>query len=302
MRLRRNPRRTLEALVTAGLATVAASSSAQEPPPPPPPVSVPTAPVAPPPPATPPPAAPKAAPRGDAPKAKDAPKDAPKDGEKDAAKEPGKDKPVTPAVNNEGVFRVSGSKGTGKAVKATGKAAPRKPAEQGLVAQWPGFHLTSDGGSEVMVEFSKVLPAPVEHRAKGSITYVFKGARITKHNNSNPLITVHFNTPIAIARLVPKGGDVHLVIELRGGAEALPSTGIRAGTEGAGAQFFAKFAPGHFIDEAAEGDEVPIGGNKKLKVDGTKGEPKGDKKPDTPPSTVPSEPPPATGPKTGPQP
>jgi hypothetical protein len=301
MRLRRTHRRTLEALVTAGLATVAATTSAQEPPPPPPPVNVPTEPVAPPP-ATPPPSAPKAAPAAP----KDAPKDKPKDGAAGDAKAGDKTaEPSTPAVNNEGVFRISGSKGTGKATaKGTGKAAPKKPVEQGLIAQWPGFHLTSDGGSEVMVEFSKTLPAPTEHRAKGSITYVFKGARITKHNNSNPLVTVHFNTPIAVARLVPKGADVHLVIELRGGAEALPTTGIRAGTEGAGAQFFAKFAPGHFIDEAAEGDEVPIGGRKTLKADGSKDGAKDGKKSDTPPpttkpsdsTTTPS------GSKTGPQP
>ncbi len=302
MRPRRPTRRTLEALLTsAGIATFAGHAAAQEPPPPPPPLTVPTAPVSvpttygsPPPPTSAPPA-PKASPNGaNGAKAKD------KDKDKDAAdKDADKAKDTgAPAVNNEGTFRISGTSGK-PAGKATGKWAAKKPVEQGLVAQWPGFHLTSDGGSEVMVEFSKTLPAPVEHRAKGSITYVFKGVRVTKRNNSNPLITVHFNTPVAVARLVSKGSELHLVIELRGGVEALPTTGVRPGVEGQGAQFFAKFAPGHFIDEAAEGDEVPSGSPKKLKADAKKAE----KKADTPPSTNPA---PSTGggsgPKTGPQP
>jgi hypothetical protein len=297
MRPRRPTRRTLEALLTsAGIATFAGQAFAQEPPPPPPPLDVPTAPVsvpttyAAPPPAAKPPPGPKATPsptNGAKPAKGEA-----KDEDKDKAK----DKDVgAPSVNNEGTFRVSGT--SGKPAAKTGKATAKRPVEQGLVAQWPGFHLTSDGGSEVMVEFSKTLPAPVEHRAKGSVTYVFKGVRLTKRNNANPLITIHFNTPIAVARLVPKGNELHLVIELRGGVEALPSTGIRPGVEGQGAQFFAKFAPGHFIDEAAEGDEVPNGSPKKLKADAKKAE----KKSDTPPSTNTTTPLPA-GPKTGPQP
>jgi hypothetical protein len=305
MRPRRPTRRTLEALLTsAGIATFAGHAAAQEPPPPPPPLTVPTAPVAvpttyaaPPPPATPPPA-PKATPSPNGSKpAKDEAKD--KDEDKDKAK--GKDASA-PSVNNDGTFRISGTGGKPAAKSGkSGNAAAKKPVEQGLVAHWPGFHLTSDGGSEVMVEFSKTLPAPVEHRAKGSITYVFKGVRLTKKNNANPLITVHFNTPIAVARLVPKGNELHLVIELRGGVEALPSTGIRPGAEGQGAQFFAKFAPGHFIDEATEGDEVPNGSPKKLKADAKKAE-KGEKS-DTPPSTNTNAPTSGgSGPKTGPQP
>ncbi len=296
MRPRRLSRRTSFALLTtAGLATLAGPAAAQDIPPPPPPVEVPTTIVTVPTtqPTYPPPSAPKPPPPEPTPIETPAPE------KKDEGKDK-KDEAETPYVNNDGTFRLSGSagraKGTGKGV-AKGKGA-MKHLEQGLVAEWPGFHLTSDGGSEVMVEFSKTLPAPTEHRAKGSITYVFKGAHITKSNNANPLITVHFNTPIAVAKLQPKGGDLQLVIELRAGVDAAPTTGMRAGSEGKGAQFFARFAPGHFVDEATDGDEVPANGKRAPKGEARdqrdKGGEKGAKQPEAPPTT--------SGPKTGPQP
>ena len=45
--------------------------------------------------------------------------------------------------------------------------APKKDAAN--VAQWPGFRVTDDGGSEVIVEFSSKPSAPTEHRAAGSL-------------------------------------------------------------------------------------------------------------------------------------
>ncbi|MCW5831782.1 MAG: hypothetical protein KIS78_04935 [Labilithrix sp.] len=37
-------------------------------------------------------------------------------------------------------------------------------------------------------------------------------------NNTNALVTVHFNTPVARARLVPRGQDLHFIVELRSAA------------------------------------------------------------------------------------
>ena len=164
--------------------------------------------------------------------------------------------------NNEGVFKVSGGPsygGTGKpATSSTAKPATTTkwipPKDAGVVAQWPGFRMTPDGGSEVMIEFSKTIAAPTEHKAAGVITYVFKGAHVTKYNNENPLLTVHFNTPLISARLVPKGSELHLVIELRAGVDATPTTGTRAPSEGTGQQFFVSFAKGSYLPP---GDDEP---------------------------------------------
>ena len=60
---------------------------------------------------------------------------------------------------------------------------------------------------------------PVEQRvAPGSVTYVLKGAHLRVHNDTNALVTVHFNTPVFRARLVPSGSDLLFVLELRSAA------------------------------------------------------------------------------------
>jgi hypothetical protein len=57
-----------------------------------------------------------------------------------------------------------------------------------------------------------------ERRAAGSITYVLKGAHLRVHNDSNALVTVHFNTPVFRARLTPQGNDLLFILELRSAA------------------------------------------------------------------------------------
>jgi hypothetical protein len=84
----------------------------------------------------------------------------------------------------------------------------------GPVVNLPGFEQTPDGGSRVFVSLTSTVPVE-EHKAQGSVTYVLKGAGVRVWNNSNALVTVHFNTPVSKARLVPHGNDAHLVIEMR---------------------------------------------------------------------------------------
>lgn len=87
----------------------------------------------------------------------------------------------------------------------------------GPVVTMPGFEQTADGGSRLFVQLSQ--PVPVEERkAQGSITYVLKGASPRVWNNTNALVTVHFNTPVSRARLVPHGSDLHFIIDLRAAA------------------------------------------------------------------------------------
>ena len=87
----------------------------------------------------------------------------------------------------------------------------------GPVVNLPGFEQTPDGGSRLFVALSQQVPVE-EHKAQGSITYVLKGASARVHNNTNALVTVHFNTPVTKARLVPHGKDLHFVIDLRAAA------------------------------------------------------------------------------------
>jgi hypothetical protein len=273
-----------------------------------PPIEVPTAPVAQgtapaPPPAAKPPPKPAPAPPAGAPAPAPAPAPDKKDDKKETAPAP------PPSYNNEGVFKISGTKGSGvvgggsakKGTKAT-TAAPATAAKgtkvaaakksTAMIAQWPGFRLTDDGGSEVMVEFSQNPSSPTEHKAAGSVTYVFKGAHVIKHNNQNPLITVHFNTPVSSAKLVPKKGELHLVVDMR--AAAAPTFGLRASSDGDGQQFFVKFPSGSWLPKGAENEEMPPPPTQKLKA-------KGEGTKDTPPSSAP---PPKTegGAKTGPNP
>ncbi len=87
----------------------------------------------------------------------------------------------------------------------------------GPLATFPGFEQLPDGGSRVFVHLSQTVP--VEQRvAPGSVTYVLKGAHLRVHNDTNALVTVHFNTPVFRARLTPSGNDILFVLELRSAA------------------------------------------------------------------------------------
>ena len=85
-------------------------------------------------------------------------------------------------------------------------AAPRTAAAHGAAGAVPGFETLADGSSRLFVELTK--PVAYETKtAKGTVTYVLKGARVSRRNNTNALVTVHFNTPVTSARLVPHGHD-----------------------------------------------------------------------------------------------
>lgn len=104
------------------------------------------------------------------------------------------------------------------------KDAPRKPVARrvrrrvgGPVATLPGFEMRPDGGSRVFVQLSQEVQVE-ERKAAGSVTYILKGTHVAVWNNTNALVTVHFDTPVSRARLVPHGNDTWLVIDLRAAA------------------------------------------------------------------------------------
>jgi hypothetical protein len=84
----------------------------------------------------------------------------------------------------------------------------------GPVATLPGFELLPEGGSRLFVQLTSNVQV-AEKTVAGGLTYVLKGAHVLKRNNENALVTVHFNTPVTRARLLPAGGDLHFVVDLR---------------------------------------------------------------------------------------
>jgi hypothetical protein len=125
----------------------------------------------------------------------------------------GDDNADTPAEEKKGT--VTPAAGYAYADKpAAGSARRARFRSHGPVVNMPGFEQGPDGGSRLFVQLSQSVPVE-ERKAQGMITYVLKGASPRVWNNTNALVTVHFNTPVSRARLVPHGQDLHFVVELR---------------------------------------------------------------------------------------
>ena len=87
-----------------------------------------------------------------------------------------------------------------------------------------------DGSTSLFVELTK--PAAFETKpARAVVTYVLKEAHVDRRNNRNPLVTVHFNTPVTSARLLPHGRDLWFVVDLR--ANVQPTAKMESTKEGA---------------------------------------------------------------------
>ena len=151
--------------------------------------------------------------------------------------------PHTPAPGTEATGygwstpkKKGGAHATGKrrgARATTAAASTATPAaNEGEGAVVPGFELLGDGSTRVFVQ----MPKAVQYSAKvepNKIVYVLKDLRVDKRNDYNPLVTVHFNTPVSSARLVPHGKDLWLVIALRSNAaKAQPAATMQAGKDG----------------------------------------------------------------------
>lgn len=92
------------------------------------------------------------------------------------------------------------------------------PAPGSADATMSGFERLDDGSSRLFVELTK--PVTFETRkTRNAVTYVLKNTHVSRANNRNPLVTVHFKTPVTSARLVPHGKDLWFVIHLRTAVE-----------------------------------------------------------------------------------
>jgi hypothetical protein len=106
------------------------------------------------------------------------------------------------------------SKRAGRAAKGDTRPRPGAP-----VATFPGFRMLPNGGSRIYVELTKNVNVD-ERKSGGAVVFTLRGAQVLSRNNRNALITTHFSTPVARARLVPAGMDLDLVIDLRKGVDA----------------------------------------------------------------------------------
>jgi hypothetical protein len=139
-----------------------------------------------------------------------------------------------------------------RAVAQEPGARPTKQAARGgrtnsTGAIMPGFETLADGSTRLFVELSQ----PVTYSAKagrGAITYVLKGAHVDRRNNYNPLVTVHFNTPVTSARLAPHGKDLWFVIALRANVD--PTVTMDSSKDG-GAILRIEFPKGTYLPKAS---------------------------------------------------
>jgi len=79
---------------------------------------------------------------------------------------------------------------------------------------YPGFQLLAAGASQLWLAVSRTVE--VRSERKGSqLIFILGGAQVGTANNTNPLITTHFDTPMASARLLPAKDGARLTIWLR---------------------------------------------------------------------------------------
>jgi hypothetical protein len=106
---------------------------------------------------------------------------------------------------------------------------PSTHGQTGPIATLPGFEMLPGGGSRLFVELTQQVRVE-ERRSRGKLVYVLHGAHVAVRNNENPLVTIHFNTPVSRARLVPAGHNLHFVVLLR--AQATPTWKTASGKDG----------------------------------------------------------------------
>ena len=71
-----------------------------------------------------------------------------------------------------------------------------------------------NGESQLVLRMTKPVDVQIR-RAGGGVVFFLPGVRVGTRNNTNPLITTHFNTPLSMARLVAAKQGAELVVELR---------------------------------------------------------------------------------------
>lgn len=125
-----------------------------------------------------------------------------------AARDPGSARPFV----NPGESPVKRSVSRPKVRKAIDPSRP--------VAHAPNFEMKADGSSTVTVQLSQAVPvepwaAKSRHPSPRVLEFLIKGAQIGVRNNTNPLVTEHFQTPLQQVVLKPDGHNARLTLVFR---------------------------------------------------------------------------------------
>lgn len=100
------------------------------------------------------------------------------------------------------------------AAKETARQDPDAP-----VVTYPGFRMLSDGASFVWIEADRPITVTTT-KTDRRVVYHLLGAITLSRNNTRPLITEYFPSPVRRAQLVKSPDGLDLVIDLRQEAEA----------------------------------------------------------------------------------
>ncbi len=114
--------------------------------------------------------------------------------------------------------------------------------KEGTWVTWPGFLMRDELGSRFFIQSTVPLEFTVVTK-KNKITIQIKNAKVFLRNNSNPLVTTHFNTPVKRAYLKRRGKNVDVVLEMK--TEVIPT--VTQSAVGDGYHYmFIDFAPGTY--------------------------------------------------------
>jgi hypothetical protein len=89
------------------------------------------------------------------------------------------------------------------------KIDPSRPQAKG-----PEFIVATDGTSHISVQLSQKVEVSTTVHAH-TYTYELPNAQVAVPNDRNPLVTTHFSTPVSRIKLVARGKNARLVVELR---------------------------------------------------------------------------------------
>ncbi len=89
----------------------------------------------------------------------------------------------------------------------------------GTWVTWPGFVMRPDGGSRIFLQTTRPLEYTKTDK-KNRLYLKFKDARVHLTNNRNPLVTIHFNTPVRRAYLKRTRKSVELAVEYKVSTQA----------------------------------------------------------------------------------
>jgi hypothetical protein len=125
------------------------------------------------------------------------------------------------ALNDDETARASAHRvGTYEGVAPSNTNPPAVKVPAGVTppqVTWPGFQILAQGGSRIFLQLTAKAETEVAVRTD-QVVMVIKNARIAGRNNRRALETRFFNTPVNRAYLRKRGGNIALVLELRGGA------------------------------------------------------------------------------------